>query len=189
MPSKKILSLAISLSTLLSSCDNTLEREEYISWVRDYENGLHVRKAAGDFDFDIQYQPAFYLALLNNDTSYVSNQGIDHYILKVGVSDEDSDIINYGVKSNEELQRRSYYFSYVFQNDIYVLEGGKKLPCVLYHFEPSDMTNDRTIVIGFEKNEGVGSVDESIVVIESPFFSALPIKIKVSKKRIPAVKV
>jgi len=181
--------LLISLCSLISSCNPKLESKEFIEWVRDYENGLHVRKTVSDFTLDLQYQPAAYLALVNSDSSFLQDQKIDRYILKVRPEGVNEDIIQYKAQSSDDIQKRIYYFSYLFQNDIYLLEGGRKIPCVLLHFEPSDLSNDRTFVLGFEKVEGGSSGGESLFVVDSPFFNALPIKIKVSKDRIPPIKV
>lgn len=162
-------------------------------WVRDYKNGLHVKKTFSSFVFDLQYQPSDYVTVLKNDASPVSKGGhdtnIEYYTLKVSLTDPRRDIINFESQSGAEAQRRKYYFSYLFQEDVYVEENGKRFPCVLFHFERPEFQKTGTFVLGFERPEGSLPGTETRFVIESPYFSSLPIKIAISKTDIPSLKI
>lgn len=186
---KAFASIAIMFCILwASSCSTALERQEYVRWVEDYANGLHTQKTAAGFVFDLQYLPAAYQSLLNNQSRLTANeeQGMQYYTLKISLEGATGDIISYGVRDMSEKQQRLYYFSYLFQNDLYLEEVGKKRPCVLFHFEQSDLQTSRTFVLGFETS---GETTEgSSLVIDSQQFDSLPIKIKVSKQNIPVLK-
>lgn len=180
----------------LAACSGGLERKEYVAWVHDSENGLHVKKEHGNYIFDLQFQPTEYVLLQRiGDTSDTSQyrsarkeiETTQYYTLTVSIADQKTDFINYQVHDMSEKQRKLYYFSYQFQNDIRLEENGQELPCVLFHFErPVDLRPARTFVLGFE-NPFTAS-KESTLVITSGQFGSIPIRIKVSKENIPTLK-
>jgi hypothetical protein len=175
-----------------TSCQSGLSKDDYVAWIKDYDNGLHVKRTYSEFVFDLQYQPPAYIWLQRQnvpfqklDTSEIASLSrIQHYILTVELTDNEADLISYKVKDRTEQQRRVYYFSYQFQNDIFLEENGVRLPCVLYHFERAiDLKRSRTFILGFE-NPNPGPW-EARLVIQSDQFSSLPLKIQVSKNNIP----
>lgn len=175
------------------SCSNELGQDEYVQWVHDYANGLHVKKEAGDFVFDVQFTPAEYKRLQNNQLKEIDRnqrpeqEEMQYYTLTVSSQDPGADLINYNVQEAGDKQRRLYYFSYLFQEDIYLEENGKRVSCVLYHFEkPVDLKRSSTFVLGFENPNPQPETVK--LVIDSEQFSALPIKIKINKDNIPALK-
>jgi len=182
---------------ILTSCSSSkLERDDYISWIEDCNNGLHVRKDVGDYIFDLQYEPGDYVYLKNRekgvvpDTSLSSNTKSDfqYYLLSISAAKGKEDFINFGISSSEEKQRKLYYFSYQFEQDIFLEENGEKYPCLLFHFErPVDLKNERTFLLGF-RNPRVDS-KEAKIVIQSEWFGSLPISMKVSKDKIPALEI
>ena len=194
--SSRIHLLTLILSgSLWVSCHGSLDKEDYISWVRNYSNGLHVNQQVGEFAFDVQYQPSDYLWLQkmtteNSEKQQEKNapsQEIQYYVLTVGLTSKNADFINYGVNDLPGKQRKLYYFSYQFQNDIKLEEGGRQVPCALYHFEkPVDLRGTRTFLLGFERPDK--NAQESILIIESEQFGSLPVKIKMSKANIPNLK-
>lgn len=186
------LSLIILSGSLCVSCTGSLSKEGYVRWVRDYSNSLHVSQKVGEFEFDVQYQPSDYLWLqkMNTDNfderreKNAGSDAIQYYVLTVGLASKTVDFINYGVNDLPGKQRKLYYFSYQFQDDIKLEEGGKQVPCVMYHFEkPVDLRGTRTFLLGFEWADK--NAQESVLVIESEQFGSLPIKIKISKANIP----
>ena len=175
---------------LLISCNSGLKADEYRKWVTNQENGLHCNYQLGDFSFDVQFKPWEYVWLSQGDNQMNREQaqrelgGLQYYSLTISTS-QLVDIIKYGATTPEEVQQNLYYYSYLFQYDISLLDNGKKLPCVLYHFERSgDLRTSRTIELGFETN---GLSKEAIIVIQSQKISALPVQIKIKKENIPAL--
>jgi hypothetical protein len=111
---------------------------------------------------------------------------LQYYTLTVSLADKSQDLITYGVADEAQAQRKQYYFSYLFQNDIVLEDNGKSLPCILYHFERSvDVKHGRTFVLAFE-TAGAPST-EATMVITSEHFGSLPIKIKVGRSGAPKV--
>jgi hypothetical protein len=178
--------LIIIILFALAGCSSQLSQEDYVRWVRSYDNGLHVKKAVDVFIFDLQYQPSSYLQLVNRGNSVDSNpsDSMQYYVLRIGLVQGSNDIINYQVQNTIEKQQRLYYFSYLFQNSIYLEDNGVKFPCSLFHFEQSDMDGARTFVLGFPKSNG----EEPSLIVDSPMFGSLPVKIKIYRHDIPTVK-
>ena len=173
-------------------CQSNLGKSDYIDWVQDYENNLRAYKKVGEYFFDLQYQPPEYLQLIRQHYNEGAEKPISptvaddlqYYKLEIGISDVATDFINYGIESIADKQKKTYYLSYTFQNDIYLKQAGESLSCVLFHFERSvDLKSSRTFVLAFE-NRFKGE-QQAQLVIDSPLFGGVPVKIKVSKMNNP----
>lgn len=184
--------LIIILSIILLSC-SSLSEKEYIQWIEDPSHGLHVTKQENGLVYDLQFQPTTYLWLQSDrsipyDTLLTnSNNDLQQYKLKITSLDKASD----WMKTNYDeatIQRRIYYFSYLFQDDISLIENGVAQPCVLYHFEQSQSTSSsKTFLLGFQSKKKL--TENIILSIHSEMISALPIKIKISRQNIPSLKI
>ena len=51
-------------------CNNSLNKKDYIVWIRDYENGLHKKVTHENMIFDVQYKPIDYIISLENLSQY-----------------------------------------------------------------------------------------------------------------------
>jgi hypothetical protein len=174
------------------SCTKELGKDDYVNWVKDSKNGLHVTKESNGFVFEVQYQPEDYLWLQsgeqNRRTAKDRPDNIQHYLLTISPVNNELDLINSNIENTSEKQEKLYYFSYLFQNDLQIQENGKSLPCVLFHFEkPQDLKRSRTFLLGFENQST--EVKESKLVIHSEQFGSLPITIKIVKENIPTLKI
>ncbi len=183
----------ILLLGTITSCHGNLDKKEYVAWVRDYENGLHVKKQQIPYYFDLQYQPMPYMMLQRASSSSASEgqdkseSAIQYYTLSIGLEDNSMDILRYQITNQAEKQQRLYYFSYQFQNDITLEENGKVFPCVLFHFESeATVNNARTFVLAFERSPTASK--EATLIINSGTFGPIPVKIRVSKDHIPSLK-
>lgn len=173
-----------------SGCNLSLPPKEYKAWLQDPDNGLHVTEPHGEFIFDIQYKPEDLLRLERAAATTVKSEeapAMQFYTLKIACKDSSVDIVKYKVAGQADYQQRLYYFSYIFQNDISLEENGTRYPCVLFHFENTDLNGYRTFTLGFD-TAGKNS-DESTIVIESPQFGSLPVKIEIEKDNIPTLKI
>ena len=182
------------IGLVAAACARSLDREEYIAWVRDYDNGLHVKKVVGEYMIDIQYQPRHYLDFLRGEMGFAgadpNDEGKDdlqYYALTLGLADGATDFIQHQVMDVTSRQQKLYYYSYSFQNDIVLEEEGQVLPCVLFHFERQvDLKPTRTFLLGFPTVAGPS--EGARLVIDSPWINSLLIKIKIAKTNIPIPK-
>lgn len=159
---------------LFQACGrNEVSPDKYLLWMKDYQNGLHQKKEVSNYVFDIQYKPYEYIVLnenrnLNKDPKKYSERikelnGMLYFTLKI--SKTDSDLIK--VESNDpaEYNRRLYYFLFRFKNDIYLLDGDKKYPCAVYHFERSyDLVGTKTFVLGFSSSVLPNTTNKTLVI-------------------------
>lgn len=185
MGNKFELLVACIVLCIFGSCTGKLTEQEYIDWVKDTDNGLRQVKHLSPYVFDLQYQPEDMLRLKvrKRGGDFSGPTGTQQYLLTISVEDASIDFIDYGISSKEEKQKKEYYFSYKFPDDIYLIENNEKVSCTLFHFEKAmSLKNSRTFVLGFPEN---GHVKETILVIDSKMINSLPIKIRISKNSIP----
>lgn len=175
---------------LVVSCTpSELDPKEYASWVKDYSNGIHKKKKVGDITFDAQYKPAELIAIAETKGVATNKelfqkrlqevQGMDYVELRI-VSDK-GDFIKEQTGSTEQGAQKLYYFSFHFQNDIYLQQGDNRIPCTLYHFERAyDLSKERRFLLGFAKPEnGKG---EKTLIIDSQALGTGTVKIKFEAK-------
>jgi hypothetical protein len=164
-----------------------MSKDEYSQWIKDYDNGLHVKTSQGDFVYDVQYVPVEWKNFQTasySESNTDSTDGLQYYLLTIGSNAKGTDLIDFGISSLEEKQRKLYYFSYLFQDDISLADGNALLPCVLYHFEKdAAMRKSRTFVLGFEHSSSVA--EEVKLNINSPWLGSAPVSIHISKRNIP----
>lgn len=181
----RLLILAALLLAIAASCGPPKpEDENYASWVRDYKNGMHVRQEQNDLAFDLQYQPAEFLWIQRNGSYDAKRfesqqQGVDdlqYFVLNIYSSDGRHDVIAQRSQGDEQLSKELlYYFSYRFQNDISIENGGERQPCALFHYEQH---GTKSFVLGFPKGEK--SVNEVTFLINSPVLDSIPVRIKIA---------
>jgi hypothetical protein len=165
-----------SLSPNLNSC--SISDQEKISWAIDYENGLHQTVNAGGYTFDLQYQPLWLKNLLE-PTNASTDTITQHYVLEISVDSGKQGIEEYTANSIEQIQEREYYFTYAFENDIFLIDGNEELPCVLFHYESSgSISNVSRFILGFENKK---ASREATLVIQTDYLNAIPTKIKIKK--------
>lgn len=176
-------------TSLLLGCNGKLTEREYLEWVRDEENGLHAKKESGEISLDVQFQPTQYILLQRKKNAEIEQKeehqvdGLQYYLLTLGIVGGGADFINHGISNIEEKQRKEYYYSFNFQDALRLEDpSGNTLPCILYHFEkPINLAQSRTFVLGFPASESL----ETTFIIDSEHLSSLPIKIKINKRDHP----
>lgn len=190
--------LSIGILILLAaqcSCLGKLDKAAYIEWVRDSRNGLHITKEAGDFVFDLQYQPSDYVLLQRTGGVIAKSEysqrraDIEHlqyYVLTIYVADGQSDFVSYNVADEDEKKNKLYYLSFQFQNDICLEQNGQRLSSVLFHFERDvNVRGGRSFVLSFENPHP--ELTETVLIINSEYLGKEPIKLQVIKENIPAL--
>jgi hypothetical protein len=179
----------------LSSCHRDLSAEEYVDWVRDYKNGLHVKATEGNFTYDVQFQPSEYVLLqrfgssLNEKIVKRELPGVNttHFVLLNVVADGKKDFLDIAGSDPSERQKVDYYFSYLFQNDLHLEDGEQILPCILYHCEKNTrIPGARTFVLGFNKPNSSATTTVKLVS-RCGLLSSLPVKVSISKSDIPGI--
>ncbi|CAN5271576.1 hypothetical protein BH09BAC3_BH09BAC3_35220 [soil metagenome] len=182
----KLSALSLLAFVVLYGCSPTPGGPEYMSKIRNVKNGLHVVHQLDDFVFDVQGQPSelvwtqrhgsFDAGLFENEKSDLDQ--IFYCTLNINARIDGKGVIQHIAKDDKaQIKALSYYFSYRFQDNVYVTANGVKWPCVLYHYE---QYGKQTFVLGFEKPKDIEK--EVILHIDSDILSDKPIEIKVSTR-------
>jgi hypothetical protein len=180
---------ALGLLLTLGACQSNLSPDQYVAWIQDYQHGLHVKREQDDFIFDVQFQPQDFFTLTGRPARPSVRQDVvmQYYLLKLSCKDPSQDPVKRNIDGAAQWQERLYYYSYLFQNDLFLEENGVKYPCVLFHFEQSDISNNRVFTLGFETPAQASGTSK--LVIDSEQFGSLPVRIEIVKEKIPALKV
>lgn len=163
---------------------------EYVTYVKSEVSGMYKEKVVGEYVFQLQKEPIPFkvLNLLRKEqvtkeefAEYAEGmEGMQYYIMKIGVEGSQESILKFNLESEIDYQNRLSYFSFGFQQHIYLEEGNKIVPCTLFHFERMyDLTPFRTFVLGFEQT-GEREFEDKTVVIDSDFFQTGKVKIKIA---------
>jgi hypothetical protein len=175
-----LLGLLIIL-LFLWSCGNSLPKEEYIKWVEDEKNRLHLSKTVEEYKIEVQYEPKDYKWLLSGEHQGREVDSMQYYQLTI----ERVDKLELLLGSNPDRQANLYYFSYRFEHDISLEEAGHSLPCLLFHLESSGSTSRKRFLLGFKEDKNEQQI--STLVINSEWFGSLPIRFKIDKENIPTL--
>lgn len=184
--------VTILVVCLLASCQSEVTSEQYIDWLHAKENGLLQLKEVGGYNLELLHQPCEFLQIVKKKSettpSAKAGDGCDDLItfrLRVWPKDSEKNILNYGTVSAVELQRRISFYSFEFQNRIWLEVGGEKFYPALFHFERNyDVSNKRTFVIAFEKPS---AINDWSFVIDNSYFGAGMIRFLYEKDLIQAI--
>jgi hypothetical protein len=161
---KNYYSIFICCILLFSCQQERLSVEEYISYIKNPENGLNVNKEFNEFEFELIYKPVEFIAIneqrkLIIDTAWYQQrikelQDLQYYTLKIA-SLSGSDMMKTGINTAQEYANRLHYFSDIAQYDIRLIDGKDTLTCALFHFERNyGVAPYNNIVLGFIKKKG-----------------------------------
>lgn len=182
---------------IVGACSGELAPKEYIEWIRNPENGLHKQKQVGDFMFDVQYKPQAYLLLQQKQGQIPKKAQFDQemhelantasFELKLGAVDGKTDLLRYKTTNQAEYDQKVYYYSFKFQESIYLEQGDQKFPCAAYHFERAyNLKNNRSFILGFD---GVDTTQPMRLVIDADVLHTGPVKLSFDASKIPILTV
>lgn len=183
------ISFLIIVFTAMSGCkQETLTPSSYVSWVRDSDNGLHVTRTIGDFEFEIQYTPPEYIVLQSERDRFIDNErmkteserysGTEQYVFKIHRADG-QDILDDG--DPEGYATRLEYFVSYAESDIWLIRGNDTLPCAQYTYERTYGLNpDLTVVVGFESDSS-GSENDRTFLFDDHVLGIGPVKLNIEK--------
>jgi hypothetical protein len=178
--------LIVPVIILFSGCTREFSPEEYVEWVRDYENGLHVRQDVNELVFDLQYKPDDLVRLERSKNA--TQDSLKYFTLKIGAPNQ-PDLLHHGTSDPIAVQENLYYYSYLFQDNIFIEYRGVKFPCVLYHFERlADSKNMCVFNLGFEA-PAFGDDDTIHLEITSEKLYSLPVRLKITHHNVPKLQI
>ncbi len=184
----------IILSFHLLACSDAtslLDGKEYLSWVKNPDNGLMLTKKLGGISYSAQYKPYDFI-VLNEQKEYnlpktiVENRekelkGMIYYNIRISTLDQ-TDILAKGVNDKSIYTQRLNYLSYDFQNNISLVTETDSVNCGLYHFvQTYGITPYIDMVVGFAAEQIATS---QTLVIDDRVFGNGIIKFYIDKQDI-----
>lgn len=153
----KEISLICVIIMLLTSCEKNGEDETI------------QRKTVDDLCFELTYaKPSS------------GKEGIEKFTLRLGVEEENQDVVEYLTHKGLNKREVLYYLSFRLQDEIYIERSGRQIPLGLYHYERSyDVKPYRTIDLAFPHQ----IAGDFRIVIDSKLFDVGPIKMSFRKAK------
>jgi len=191
--------LGISNESVVSKGDKPMQKfnfktlvvtpSEFVSWVKDPENGLVKTRQINDIQISLTYLPPAFMICNELKKENISKKELvelaiqyedfEYYLLKIEALESGMELAKYQVSNRKEYEDRIKYYSFNMQNDLIVkLETGEEVPCELYHFERTyNITPYSSFLIGFSK-EFMANSKERTIILEEKVFNKGTIKFK-----------
>ena len=194
------LTIMVTITLFLSCSSSTLPVDELIAWVENADHGFEKEKVIGDLVFRARYKPLDYIIAkehvnkLLTDSSYQEAmerlEALEYVNFSIYPAEgKQFDVLNWGNISQQDHQERIYYYSFTFQQDIYIEQAGEKTPCELFHFvRDHGLSPVLNFALGFEKKPIQGDMK---IVINDRVFGNGELNFIIKEKdrlRIPSLK-
>jgi len=170
-----LLLFCLTSICLLSAC-NSVDKQEYVSWLQNSENEFHQQRSINSITLDVQYADSAYQKIKDNVEEPIAHVFYIHIL---------------GDSKNRELvsavSAENYsYFSFSFEKDIYIEKDNKKYPCKLFHYEQSHgKLGELYFIVGFELQDSKSSPIK-LVINPEPLQTG-PVKFTFDLSKLPLV--
>ncbi len=143
-------------------CKQVSTPKEYMAWIQDPQNGLLKTVQMGGYTFQLQYEPTQYVLLKRHKGVLPPKEMYEKEVKEL----ETTRFFTLSVSSpagkltqaNDptEYKRKWSYYSFGFQQDLFLEENNQREPCVLYYFDHAqDQVGTSTqFVLGFQNSSG-----------------------------------
>ncbi|MBL4756018.1 MAG: hypothetical protein JKY52_20795 [Flavobacteriales bacterium] len=164
------------IAVLVLGCSDQSVQYSYETWVESEENGLRKSKPVGNYQYSIQYRPWSYIAKRElRDESYDETKmkkkihemdELQYFSLRIALRKDEGDVLRSGLYGEGEYEERIAYLNGHINKDIFLLDGGDTLSCVLHHFERNfGIAPYLNVSLGFE----ITADEKEAILNEVPF--------------------
>lgn len=140
--------LVIALFLSCSKAKQEMNPVALIQHVESENNGFQIAKEINGVLFKSRFEPAEYACakqIVGNNikglkavAEYLeSRSGLDYYSLEIENIKGNTDPLMIGIQSQQEYLARVDYFSYEFEQDVFLASNTDTLRCALFHYENS----------------------------------------------------
>lgn len=147
------------LVILLGCGKSILSIVEYEKWIRNPVNGLVKERVVSQVKYKLTFQPTDWLLAKATRLNY-TNLEVDKikgdysnvlsFTMDITSENEEVSMLKLNLDNQSEYYTRLNYYSNLFQQDVYVVEGFDTLPCRFAHMEQSyNASPFNTITIEF----------------------------------------
>lgn len=148
----------VSLCAVLSCNSHVLDRQDYVRYLQEEENGSIHKVTLGELTYTFQFRPYDLIALQENKNLDKTKQaertkeleGTLNFVLKIKTNKSDLPPLKYNISSIAEYNARLSYFSTAAQKDFSIKYGDQVLIPTAYAFETNyGLTPEDAIVLQF----------------------------------------
>jgi hypothetical protein len=142
-----------------TASSSTLVPVDYVSWMRNPENGIRKEKQIEEIIYSVQYKTPDYIACIEADNkdsispAKVTDDGTEtiHYFdFKMTLENYEGEFLKHKLNSPAQYDSRVKYLAFGIEKDISLVEGGDTIPCTICHFERAyDVAPEATLLLGF----------------------------------------
>lgn len=183
---------------LFAACKAGLNPADYIRWVENKTNGLHVEIEEQGYVFDLQYTPLEYLAIREfaHDelsktavTEYLPKiEGLQYFTLKIATANRAEDVLKHKLSEKNEYYHRIQYFSSVMQNDLTLLDGAETLHCKLFHYQRDyNIAPYQTFLIAFPNSSKNQAPESKTLVYHDQVLGLNEVRIPIKKESLISI--
>lgn len=166
---------------------------DYVKWVEDESNGLRQTKVFGEVEVTVQYKPLDYVVAIEQKDPELKREmlnkrkkdieGLRHYMIRFSTVDKTQDFMKYDISSQEEYYAKQSYLSFGFQQDIWLVENGDTLPCVLFNcIRNYGISPNVDFAVAFDSGDKRDSDKEQTLIIDDKVLGIGTLKFKVTKE-------
>lgn len=147
--------ILLFLVIALNSCKKEpISADEYVSYVRNPDNGLRISHSISGVNYTIQYKPLKYMEIVEPSLGIKdTNSSLLCFNLEIEIqNNKKTDILKYKIASQDDYLNRINYLSYGLSNELDLTVNGLKASCVLFSYIPSyGMSPKIECMLGFER--------------------------------------
>ncbi|MDB5258014.1 MAG: hypothetical protein JWM14_2709 [Chitinophagaceae bacterium] len=180
-----------------SSSGSSLQPYEYVSYIDQEDNGLHVNKQFEELHFEVTYKPTDYLVvkelkqkeILPADYATVRQDYKDmhYFLLSIKNTSSETDVLKYKISTQAAYSERLKYFAFGMERDLRLVEGTDTIPCSMVLYERNyGISRQANFMIAFPVTD-TSAVHDKTILFEDKIFGMGMLKFNVSKESIDAI--
>ncbi len=188
--SSKFNQILILALVLLGGCRQpALLPIKYVEWLNDPDNGAHVNKQIGKYDFDLQYKTPEYMVLMSERKSSITvaqmstqkkaYEDLEQYTFKIR-SASNEDLLQDG--NGDDYNRRLEYFISYIQEDLFLENGNDTVFASLCNYERTyGLSPEATITIGFD-TKNIAKHSDRTFIFDDHILGVGPVRLTITKE-------
>lgn len=195
---KSIITLLVIIVAFCSCKQKELDPIDYVKYVEDESNGLHLSKQIGDILYSIQYKPAEYMMLKEGGLDQKKSVSSDYnnllcFNMRIQHKNKKTDVLSVGISDDKEYMARLDYMTFQMKDDIYLIDRYDTLNCSFFHSVRNySLAPYADFVLVFENKTSKKESNEMVLVFDDKIFGNGIIKFQINNNdiiKIPILKI
>lgn len=168
----KLIKLLIVLIVVFSCKKPSLNRNEFIQFMSNPENGFIQTVKTNGINFKLQLIPSVLSSLKAqaNNNNEKDNEYYDYFLMTISVDDFKEDVLKYNLESYNQFDYRVRYCASNLNNDLFIINDKDTLKCPIHHYERSyGLSSDAKILFGFPDLNLKSESDVKVIFFDKIF--------------------